>query len=122
MVAAEVEKTALAPSGFRLAVVGPTDERPTIHAISAPFVLIGTARSCGLRLDQAGVKRRHLFLQTILGRLYCIDLSGAGEDLWQEGSRAGRWLEPDQPIQAGPYEIRLVDAIDAKSESGELQA
>ena len=78
--------------------------------------------NCGLRLDQPGVKRRHLLLQTILGRLYCIDLSGPGEDLWQEGSRAAAWLKPDQPIQAGPYEIRLVDAIDAENEEGALPA
>ena len=120
MVAAELEKTVLVPSGFRLAVIGPADKRPTIHTICAPFVLIGSARNCGLRLDQPGVKRRHLLLQTILGRLYCIDLSGPGEDLWQAGSRAAQWLQPDQPIQAGPYEIRLVDAVDAKDEDGAL--
>ncbi len=85
MVDAESEKTVLAPSGFRLAVIGPADEQPTIHTICAPFVLIGSSANCGLRLDQPGVKRRHLLLQTILGRLYCIDLSGPGEDLWQEG-------------------------------------
>ncbi len=121
-VAAELEKTVLVPSGFRLAVIGPADKRPTIHTICAPFVLIGSARNCGLRLDQPGVKRRHLLLQTILGRLFCIDLSGPGEDLWQAGSHAAAWLEPDQPIQAGPYEIRLVDAVDAKDEEGALPA
>ena len=122
MVDAEPEKTVLVPSGFRLAVNGPADERPTIHTITAPFVLIGSARNCGLRLDQPGVKRRHLLLQTILGRLYGIDLSGPGEDLWQDGPRAAEWLKPEQPIQAGPYEIRLVDAIDAKNEEETLPA
>ncbi len=115
MVAAELEKTALLPGGFRLAVTGPADDRPTIHTITAPFLLIGSARNSGLRLDHPGVQRRHLYLQTLLGRLYCIDLSGPDEDLWQEGPRTARWIEPDAVMQAGPYEIRLLDAAPAKN-------
>ena len=117
MVAAELEKTTLLPGGFRLAVTGPADDRPTIHTITAPFVLIGSARNSSLRLDHPEVKRRHFYLQTLLGRLCCIDLSEPGEELWQDGSRAARWLEPNVVVQAGPYEIRLLDAVEAQNGS-----
>ncbi len=87
IVAAKKEKIAGLPGRFRLAVTGPTNGLPTIHEINAPFVLIGRSRGCGLRLDHAAVSRRHLYLQALLGRVFCIDLSAEGESPGLDGPR-----------------------------------
>ncbi|HUE12964.1 MAG TPA: FHA domain-containing protein, partial [Planctomycetaceae bacterium] len=110
IVAAQQEKTAVLPASFRLAVTGPEDRHATIHTVNAPFVLIGRARGCGLRLDHPAVSRRHLYLQAVLGRMYCIDLTGPGGTLWLDGRRDAHWLERDEAIAVGPYEVRLVDS------------
>ena len=109
--AAEPEKSAVLPASFRLAVTGPGDQHPTIHVIGAPFALIGRARGCSLRLDHPAVSRRHIYLQAVLGRMYCIDLSHSGETIL-DGTRHAQWLKPDQVLRVGPFEVRLLDAID----------
>ncbi len=110
------EASARQSGSFRLAVTGPGDPRPTIHVVDAPFLLIGRARGCGLRLDHAAVDRRHIYLQTVLGRIYCIDLSDEREPVRGDGPRNAHWLDPEQAIQVGPYEVRLVETPDAPND------
>jgi hypothetical protein len=76
------EDTPRLPGSLRLAVSGPGDQQPAIHAIDAPFALVGRAKACGLRLDHPAVSRRHTYLQVIRGRVYGVNVTGSGETLW----------------------------------------
>ncbi len=121
MAALENEKSAALPGGFRLAVTGPAHRNPTIHVVNLPFVLIGRARAAGLRLDHPEVSRRHLYLQLLFGRVYCLDLSD-GESPTADTPLSGRWLEPDEVVSVGPYEVRLVDVAETGAPSAPLPA
>jgi predicted component of type VI protein secretion system len=110
IVAAEQGTPAVLPGAFRLSVKGPENQSPAIHAVDAPFLLIGRARGCGLRLDHPSISRRHLYLQATLGRIYWVDLSSRNGTRRPDGKRNADWLRQDQPIHVGPYEVRLAAA------------
>ena len=84
-------------------------------------MLIGRARAAGLRLDHPEVSRRHLYLQVLFGQVYCLDLSD-GESPTADTPMSGRWLEPDEVISVGPYQVRLVDVAETAAPSEPLPA
>lgn len=111
MLTLERDDSALLPGMFRLAVTAPDEQQPTIQAVDGSFALIGRAEGCTCRFDHPSVGRRHAYLQAIYGRIYCIDLGSASGTLWGDTPRSGGWLDPDDLIRIGPYQVRLVDAM-----------
>jgi pSer/pThr/pTyr-binding forkhead associated (FHA) protein len=74
-----------------------------------PYVVIGREDGSGLRLDDPELSRRHVYLQIVRGRIFCVDLaSRTGIRLGGTPARAG-WLGHDQPLEVGPYVIRLCE-------------
>jgi pSer/pThr/pTyr-binding forkhead associated (FHA) protein len=71
-----------------------------------PFVLIGRAARNDLRLDDGQVSPRHVYLQVLSGRAFCLGLlSATGMRLGCE-ARSHGWLL-GRPLGVGPFEVRL---------------
>lgn len=76
------------------------------HSFRRPFVLIGRSEKCDLKLGHSDVSSRHGYLQLIDGRLAGVDLSGGRGIRWATGKKTCAWIEPNEAIRIGPYEIR----------------
>jgi pSer/pThr/pTyr-binding forkhead associated (FHA) protein/anti-anti-sigma regulatory factor len=111
MLTLERDDSALLPGMFRLAITAPDEPQPTIQVVEASFALIGRTAGCTCRFDHPNVERRHAYLQSIYGRLYCIDLDSASGTFWGDTRRRGGWFDPEDVIRIGPYQIRLVDTL-----------
>jgi pSer/pThr/pTyr-binding forkhead associated (FHA) protein/anti-anti-sigma regulatory factor len=120
MLALERDDSALLPGMFRLAVTAPDEEQPTIQVVNGPFALVGRADGCTCRFDHPAVGRRHAYLQALYGRIYCIDLGSGGGTLWGDSPHPGGWIDPEDVIRIGPYQIRLIDSMGLGTGSEEL--
>lgn len=109
--ALECEDSALLPGAFRLAITAPEDEQSSEQSFHGPFALIGRDAACSCTLDHPSVSRRHAYLQALFGRLYCLDLSSGEGTYWADGPRKGGWLDPEDRIRIGAYQIRLIDSL-----------
>jgi pSer/pThr/pTyr-binding forkhead associated (FHA) protein len=98
---------------LELNVSGPglagTERRTFEH----PFVLIGRHETNCLRLDDAEVSRRHVYLQQLGGRVFCVDLGSRTGIRWEGEPRPAGWLRPDERIQIGPFTLELAAATPA---------
>ena len=120
MLALERDDSALLPGMFRLAVTAPDEQQPTIQVVNGPFALVGRTDGCTCRFDHPAVGRRHAYLQALYGRIYCIDLGSVGGTFWGDSPRPGGWVDPEDVIRIGPYQVRLVDTMGLGTGSEEL--
>lgn len=72
-----------------------------------PFVLIGRAKECHLRLPHPDVAFRHVYLQVIKGRLYGFDFESPHGNSWGSGLGREGQLTTASRLQVGPYLVRL---------------
>lgn len=72
-----------------------------------PFVLIGQAPGCHLRLLHPDVSFRHAYCQVLQGRLYVYDLDTESGTVWGAGLRLEGPLTPESRLQIGPFVVRL---------------
>jgi hypothetical protein len=86
--------------GLRLTVEGPSGTER--HSLPQPFALIGYSPRADLGAGVWGLHRRHVYLQFIAGRLFCIDLAHPDRPALP---RFG-WLEYGQSLRIGPLLIR----------------
>src|SRR5579862_833452 len=107
----ERDDSAVLPGMFRLAVAGPKDREPKIHAIPGSYALIGRTEGCTCCLDDPAVGWRHVYLQGLYGRIYGINLGNRDATLWDDKPRRQGWLDPEQTLGIGPYRVRLVDTL-----------
>jgi pSer/pThr/pTyr-binding forkhead associated (FHA) protein len=73
-----------------------------------PFALIGRDPSNDLCLEDSRISQRHVYVQMLGGRLFCVDM----------GSRVGircagvqgtsGWLNPGEELEVGPFTIRYM--------------
>lgn len=86
--------------------VGQRDQlSPEARSFRQPFLVIGRRPESDLVLDHWQVSKRHAYLQLIEGRYFCVDLgSRTGTHGGDSAERSG-WLEPDRPIQIGPFTV-----------------
>ncbi len=95
--------------------------------VPGPFVLIGQARGCDLRLAHPEVCYRHAYLQVIQGRLYGFDLDSEHGTSWGRSVRREGVVTFETNLQIGPYSIRLSRApaftqgLEPSSEDWELE-
>ena len=99
---------------------------PTVHCFPGrTHLLIGRGKGNDLRLDDGSVSKRHLYLQAVAGRIFCIDLGSRTGVRWPCGPRLSGWLEWDEPLQVGQAVIRVArpprtDAVGDFPSEGDL--
>jgi len=76
-----------------------------------PTLLVGSREDCDICLIDPEISRRHAWLQVIDGQLACIDLDSRTGIHWGHNTRSRGWVLPGQPVQIGPYELTLLDAV-----------
>ncbi len=81
---------------------------PAVHCFSGrTHLLIGRGMGNDLRLDDASVSKRHLYLQAVAGRIFCVDLGSRTGLGWPSGPRPLGWLEWDEPLRIGQAVVRI---------------
>jgi pSer/pThr/pTyr-binding forkhead associated (FHA) protein len=79
-------------------------------ALNQPFAVIGRAANADLSLTDAGLARRHAYLQVIAGQVCCLGFGDPSSLHWGERGSASGWLLVRQAVRLGPYRIRLLRA------------
>ena len=75
--------------------------------LSQPFAVIGRDGASDVVLNHRQVSRRHAYLQVIQGQMFCMDLGSRTGIQWHDGRpSASGWVDPDQGIRIGPFEVR----------------
>jgi pSer/pThr/pTyr-binding forkhead associated (FHA) protein len=88
---------------------------PAVHSFSGrTHLLIGRDARNDLRLDDASVSSRHLYLQAVAGRIFCVDLASRTGVHWPSGPRPLGWLEWDEPLRIGQAVIRIARPLRAE--------
>ena len=112
---------------LRLMVENTEESQSQTFDVHEPFLLIGRAHGCHLRLLHSDVSYRHAYCQVIQGRLYVFDLDSKHGVAWGEGLRHEGVLTPQNRLQIGPFIIRLSRApafmrsLEPTSEDWELE-
>ena len=78
---------------------------------------MGRAPTSDLPLDDDQVSRRHVYLQVVAGRLYCLDLASRTGIHWEDGSFGSGSLDYSGGLKIGPFVIRLREGLPAPAEA-----
>ena len=81
------------------------DGEPTAHRLDRPFVLIGRAADCDVRLRHPDVSYRHAYLQIVGGRALCVDLASRTGTRWKAGTQSYGWIDPGEDVGIGPFSL-----------------
>ncbi|HET6328260.1 MAG TPA: FHA domain-containing protein [Planctomycetaceae bacterium] len=92
---------------FQITVMSEDSVAPVQHEFSYPFVVVGRGEGCDILLQNPRVSFRHAYLQVIEGRVFCVDLASRNGVFWPDGPRKFGWVTPNEPIQIGPYILRV---------------
>jgi pSer/pThr/pTyr-binding forkhead associated (FHA) protein len=96
---------------LELDLTPPGQAEPRRFVFEQPYALIGRNPGNDLALDDDRVSKRHVYLQRIGGRVFCLDLDSRAGILW-DGSRCpSGWLEPRNLLQVGRHTLRLGPAF-----------
>jgi pSer/pThr/pTyr-binding forkhead associated (FHA) protein len=101
------QKACGATMPLELVATGPSGKVAGRFAAPQPFALIGRDPANDLCLDDPQVSQRHVYVQVIAGRAFCVDLGS------RTGIRCGGapgpsgWLETSQTLDIGPFALRL---------------
>jgi pSer/pThr/pTyr-binding forkhead associated (FHA) protein len=101
-------------SPISLRVTSLKGEKTAKIVINKPFAFIGSNLNCDVNLPNPAVSKRHVYLQLIGGRLYCIDQASREGIFWGERQRLFGWLDAGQSLRVGPYEVMLVERAGAE--------
>jgi pSer/pThr/pTyr-binding forkhead associated (FHA) protein len=76
-----------------------------------PFMLIGRHPAADLCLNDVQISRRHVYLQAVGGRVFCLDLESRTKVYWdgEQDARSRGWLDPGRSILVGPYRIHRTE-------------
>jgi anti-anti-sigma factor len=107
---------------FQVSVIGEDSVAPVVHEFSYPYVVVGRGEGCDVLLQNPRVSYRHAYLQVIEGRVFCVDLASRNGVFWPDGPRKFGWLAPDEPIQIGPYMLRVLGDEERDRSLGESLA
>src|SRR5262245_37560762 len=77
------------------------------HVLHQPFAVLGRARNADAVLDDPEVSQRHVYLQLVGGRVFCVDLDSRTGVYWPDGRRRDGWLRPDEALAVGPFRVRV---------------
>ena len=87
----------------RIHVDGCGPEGPFVVALNTPYAVIGNYEKAHVRLQAAGVARRHLFALATDEGIYLMNFVDGRRQKRQDGV----WLKPDEVIQVADYELRF---------------
>ena len=102
-----------APATLHLAITVPGETAPLHQEFHYPYVVVGRGEGCDVLLQSPAVSFRHAYLQTIEGRIFCVDLASRTGIHWPDGPRKYGWVPPHAPIRIGPYLLEVITG-DAK--------
>jgi pSer/pThr/pTyr-binding forkhead associated (FHA) protein len=91
---------------LRFTVAHSNELSATQLVLHQPFALVGCDPRTDLFLNHPVVSRRHAYLQVLGGRLFCVDLQSRTGIHWDDGPKRSGWLEAEQPLRIGPFQIR----------------
>jgi len=74
------------------------------HLLHQPFAVVGRDSRADLRVTDANLARRHLYLQILCGRLLCLDLTTSSPDGRRQPLH--RWLTPGAGFRLSSSTIR----------------
>lgn len=94
---------ALGPLHLEVAGEG---EETRHHFLPQPFALIGRDARADVSLLHEQVSRRHVYLQVIAGRVFCVDLGSRFGIRWEKGNRLSGWIDGTRSVGIGPYRIK----------------
>ncbi|APW64228.1 hypothetical protein BSF38_10009 (plasmid) [Paludisphaera borealis] len=77
-----------------------------VRLLHQPFALIGRDQRADVPLDHRLVSRRHVYLQVVEGHVFWVDLESRLGTLGSGRPRKFGWLDVDETMRIGPYEIR----------------
>jgi pSer/pThr/pTyr-binding forkhead associated (FHA) protein len=92
---------------LRLAVTPAQSATTTLHVLHQPFAVFGRAGNAEVRLEGARISRRHAYLQTLEGRVCCVDLGSRGGVDWPGASLRGGWLPADRTFRLASFHVRV---------------
>jgi pSer/pThr/pTyr-binding forkhead associated (FHA) protein len=93
-------------SSLRLEVKDWGDEPAERWIFPQPYVVIGRDGGADLPLNHPQVSRRHAYLQVVGGQIFCVDLASRTGTHWETGPKRAGWMDSEQPIRIGPFQIR----------------
>jgi pSer/pThr/pTyr-binding forkhead associated (FHA) protein len=94
------------PEPLQLAVEAEGTHEAGVRLLHQPFALIGRDQRADVPLDHRLVSRRHVYLQVVEGHVVWIDLESRLGTLGSGRPRKFGWLDVDETMRIGPYEIR----------------
>ena len=94
------------PEPLQLAVEAEGTQETGVRLLHQPFALIGRDQRADVPLDHRLVSRRHVYLQVVEGHVFWIDLESRLGTLGSGRPRKFGWLDVDETMRIGPYEIR----------------
>jgi pSer/pThr/pTyr-binding forkhead associated (FHA) protein/polyhydroxyalkanoate synthesis regulator phasin len=86
-----------------------------IFVFHQPSILIGHHASADLRLPSTCVSSRQLYLQMLDGRLLGLALSRSHPTRWRSSTSSWTWIDENDVIGFGPYNIRIVEGARSSS-------
>jgi pSer/pThr/pTyr-binding forkhead associated (FHA) protein len=94
---------------FWLAIQRPDEAEPAYQTFALPYAVLGRDPRADLVLDDPAVSPRHVYIQMIAGRLWCVDLGSGTGTQWLDSSGEIGWLDRGRAIQIGPFYIWRID-------------
>jgi len=94
------------PEPLQLAVEAEGTRETGVRLLHQPFALIGRDERADVPLDHRLVSRRHVYLQVVEGHVFWVDLESRLGTLGSGRPRKFGWLDVDETMRIGPYEIR----------------
>jgi pSer/pThr/pTyr-binding forkhead associated (FHA) protein len=90
---------------FALTVLGPAEGMSRCCVLDQPFALLGRHPSNSIPLDDPQVSQRHVYIQVLAGRLFCVDL-GSRTGVHRNGvAFTSGWVQPGEEVRVGPFGI-----------------
>ncbi len=78
--------------------------------LNQPFALIGRSPTCDIALDAEDLLPQSAFLQVVGGQVFVGDLGTRTGLRWHHGRHPYGWMYPLEPIQIGPFALKLMRA------------
>jgi pSer/pThr/pTyr-binding forkhead associated (FHA) protein len=98
------------PGPLQIGVRGPGSGDHSVKVLHQPFAIIGRDERADIVFDHKLLSRRHVYLQSVEGHICWIDLgSRTGTSCNGQLQKFG-WLDPERPIQVGPFEFQWIAA------------
>lgn len=83
------------------------DEDEEFVVPERPFVVVGSASNCGIRLEDSSVSFRHAYLQLLGEQILCFDLASRSGTGLGEGNQRQAELAAGSEVRIGPYRLNL---------------